>query len=426
MRRTVLLWLLLAALTLLIAQQFEYVEQPVHRLPAVKPGAAAVRLMANNGKENRRIIHTAELFPLPDVATLVILNRQHGRLAAWQQQALLEWVSLGGTLVVNALPLDADAYDAGELDSDSIARHDPLLYALGITSWQRHHDQGRDPVMQAWELLAEYNAGEFGRLCSDSLGEAYDTCIRFACGDIEQWPDYALLESGNALYQFELDPAIDLLHQDLFADSDINNELTPNTDSTVVARAGSTDRDQLLGLTLGAGEAWVLSDLAIFSNERLHHLDHAWLLYALSNDAETVYWSQNIDAPPLLIWLWQRAWPLFLSLTLLLILFIWQHLPRRTTLLDAQDSRHADFTAHLQAAAALLWRHGDRQALLQPLRDEILARTDGPVPSDSWLARASEESGYSKQQLRQALNQVPADQTALIEIVSILQRLRQR
>lgn len=430
MRWSLLLWPLLALLLLLIARQFEYVEEPVHTMPQVKPGAAAVRLLADQGKQNRRIVHAAELFPLPDNNTLLIINRQHGRLPEWQQQALLSWVSDGGLLVLNSLPLDADAYAAGEYDqtedaSDNpIARHDPLLYSLGVTSWQRHDEQQRDPLTDAWELLTDYSISEFNSLCLDGLGEDYAQCISFACGDISQWPDDAQLYYGDSLYQFALDPRIDLLHRDLFDDPPEDDLLTPASDAQVIARAGSKDRDQLLALALGDGEVWVLSDFDIFSNERVHHLDHAWLLYALSHYADSVYWSQNIEVPPLLAWLWHRAWPLILSLALLLALFIWQHWPRRSTLLEASDLPTRDFISHLHAAGDLLWRHGDRQALLQPWRDAILARADNTPPSDRWLTHLSETSGISTDRLHWALYQEPADEAALIEIASILQTLR--
>src|SRR5690606_16361909 len=121
---------LIVSAGLFLRQQFERLPIVQHDYPTSPPQAAALQLLQHWQKKTRRIISAAELFPLPDNSVLLIIERHQGHLPQWQQQALIDWVESGGTLLINTLPLVKE-----EASSEGIRSQDPLLYHFGVTSW---------------------------------------------------------------------------------------------------------------------------------------------------------------------------------------------------------------------------------------------------------------------------------------------------
>jgi hypothetical protein len=423
----VLALILLAVLAATIWHKFEKIPIAQHGQPTMRPQAAALALFERWQKSPRRLTSSIELFPLPATDTLLIVERTPGTMPTWQQDALLEWVEAGGRLVTHALPLSEDAWDDGELSDADIRNHDPLLYRLGITAWRDGSQPHRAPASPAFGPEDGQLERNFRMHCI--AGEDDDTCIDLTCGDFTRQPVFAWLDIEDvAQFQLEMDPTIDLLHRDLFDEVDEEDVSLPESGTNVMQRGVIGGRDSLLQLRSGVGDVWVLSDMAIFKNRRLHHLDHAALLEYISQTYTQIWWATSVDVPPLSSWAWQRAWPLILSLLILLLVFLWQHMPRRGVILSLSERQPHDFTDHLRAAAALLWRINQKRPLLEPLQRDVLRRlATHPGGTDPQRCKqlAAELSGLSPELVYQALHAVPDNDAALQQQIALLQHLRQ-
>ncbi|MCC1497667.1 DUF4350 domain-containing protein [Alcanivorax sp. 1008] len=420
--KTILLTMLIFGAVILLWRQFERVPIVQHDSPTNQPQAAAMQLLHSWHKESRRIISSAELFPLPDSSVLLIIERHQSRLPQWQQQALIDWVESGGSLVINALPID----ESKDQSTEDIINHDPLLYHFGVTSWHYPDVDGRPalplPVANGVAVL-DYG---FRRHCLDSSDDM-DECTAFLCGEERAHLQYAWLNDSDGALQLDLEPSIDLLHRDLFEEVDNSDPSIPASNTSVLARANNETHDLALQLAAGAGEIWLFTSLDIFSNDRLHHLDHAALLQQISADKPQIWWVQSINVPPLSQWLWQRGWPLISALALLLLIFLWHKIPRRGVILQASSLQHQDFTDHLRASSALLWRIGQRSELLQPLRQQVeraLLRHPGGADPERRTALAMALSGLSEEQVKRAFDELPENETKMVELVTLLQHLR--
>jgi hypothetical protein len=407
----------------------ERLPQTLHGIPNVRPEQAAEQLLARHSVTSRRITSSAQLFPLPSIDTLLIVDRSHGRLPAWQQEQLLDWVQRGGQLLTNVLPHLHDDYQDGLLEADSLARHDPLLYALGVTAWRHTNIARRSALPDHSRTAVLMLEQHYRRHCINRPASEKNLCTRLTCGSDAEPSPYTLLNSQAGLLQLDLDPQIDLLHRDLYSTPPENNPTTPPTEGYVDARGYSGNQDTLLEVSIGRGAIWAMADLLIFTNERLHHLDHAGFLLHLVSQGGQVWWVQQSDSPSLYLWLWQRAWPLIIASLMLLILFLAYHIPRRGIMLRPQAHQQRDFTAHLHAAAALQWRLRETDALLGPLRRECLralTRHGEKYQSDSQVQLAAQRSTLTEQEIHDALHVTPQTDEQLQQVITLLQKLRQQ
>lgn len=418
--------ILLIALAVALWHRFEKIPLAEHGQSTARPQAAALELLERWQKPARRLTSSIELFPLPSTDTLLIVERTPGTMPVWQQDALIDWIESGGRLVTHALPLSEDAWNDGELSDTDIRNHDPLLYRLGITAWRDGSQPHRAPVSVPAGFASDRLERDFRMHCI--AGENDETCIDMTCGDFSEQPVFARLNIDDAArFQLELDPTIDLLHRDLFEEVDEDDVAIPESRSRVIQRGTMGERDAMLHLRSGDGDIWVLSDMDIFRNHRLHHLDHAALLEHVSQRRTQVWWATSIDVPPLSSWAWQRAWPLILSMLILVLVFLWQHMPRRGVILSLSERQPHDFTDHLRAAAALLWRINQKRPLLEPLQRDVmnrLARHPGGSDPQRREQLAADISGLSPDLVHQALHALPDNDTALQEQVALLQHLR--
>jgi hypothetical protein len=424
---TILVLIALAAIATALWLQLEKVPVVRHGISTAQQQDAAIALLERRNKTARRITSSSELFPLPDSDTLIILERHQPTMPEWQLQALTDWVLAGGRLLTHARPLDLEDWNDGSLEGEDLRNQDPLLYRFGVTAWYESGLPKRLPGAFRNETAADVLAVEFSNNClTDSNAKA---CLDLTCGDSTKDVEFALLylDDQQRLLQLELNPAIDLLHRDLYDEFDENDASLPEGLGRVADRAMLGGHDVLLKLRAGDGELWLLSDLDIFGNARLHHLDHADLLVTLSDDRQQVWWAVSVDVPPLSAWLWQRGWPLIIALLLLLLVFLWLHMPRRGVVLQTTNNVHHNFTDHLRAASALLWRIGQRDAVLSALRRKVLqalARHPGGDDPNRRDDVAGMLSGLDAALVRRALTDTPDDDAALLQLVALLQHLR--
>lgn len=451
MRKWLLLGLL-AAIAIWLALSLERYTTVEHRPAQAHHYAAAATLLENRGIESRRVYSAAELSTLPDTRTLLLFDANRAQLSDSHIEKLHQWVRDGGRLVMAARMIDffhdfdeEEESDESRFQDDNnefydaafYRNHDPLTYSFGVTAWHNdyHGKVSRQPAMGVTRDAALAATAElFVEVCLQAVDENdVFQCEEQLCGERDAVSAYAVHSDDENSWRFDLDPHGDLLHYDFYtweSDEDpADYPETPVTDTRLEVAAGNGYGDQLLYLSYGAGEVWVLTDLAIFENTRLYHLEHAWLLSRLAENVDSVWWVQSVAMPPLLEWLWMNAWPVLVAFALLMALFLWQRIPRRGVILADTDNRATDFLQHLKAGSRFLWRARQRQATLHPLRRQVtrlLARHKKQQETESDADIAARISGMDRADIRFALSGETDDDDELFRIVETLQALRSR
>ncbi|MBZ2188451.1 DUF4350 domain-containing protein [Alcanivorax sp. JB21] len=412
--------ILMTALLLSRCERYSYVQ---HDAPPAKvlsnPFYAAGILLHQRGRPARTLHGNATLFPLPPTDTLLILDQARSGLDEGRASALRGWVADGGQLVVASGPAPDLSRDLSHTPSRNLAsddHHDPLLSPLGIVVARSDVAvTGDDPGPFADQLLGM--EGLFHRFCLYAGEDRGSECERAMCGrrrtlyDTPVYPRDTTQPHDNTPRRVGFDARIDLRHADLLRvdhdDTPING-MTLSTAPVLTGVAGNAAGTQLIQLEYGAGRITVVTDLAPWHNTQLHYLDHAWMLDHLSAESRQVWFVQGLTLPPLHHWLWRTAAPLILTLALLLVLFIWRHLPRRGALLEDAGTRPGDFLDHLLASGRLLWRTGQQATLVAGLREQVRLRLRHHGDDEAaQVAAAARLSGLPAERIARALNEHP-------------------
>ncbi|MCB1837315.1 MAG: DUF4350 domain-containing protein [Alcanivoracaceae bacterium] len=455
---------IVAALSLWwLVEPYSYVE---HGQSAEKRWAAASTFLGERDIDARTVHGTAQLFPLPDNTTLLVIEASRTRLTSSQIEQVHDWVRNGGRLVIAARPLyyhevdcenqedcaDSDTdedsaqdpYDADSEPQDNLAitgydasdleDNDPLLYSFGVSAWHVPREDAYPPLEPFRRLSAfEQNAAqEWIRSCLSPSGDERKQCAFQLCGDASTTPTYSLGIYDDVPRQFAFDPEDKLMHRDQYGDDmadDDEEPALPLTETRISNWADNPYGDQLLLLDYGDGDIVVMTDLDIWSNESLAYLDHAWLLDSVADGATSVWWVHSIDMPPMLAWLWQRTWPLMLTLAVLLAVFLWLRMPRRGVLLQASNAHRRDFLHHLHASAFFIWRNGGADELLGALRKQVQRKLAHHTDADTLAARAdiaATLTGLPAHEVAHALSATARSEQEFTELVDLLQTLRSR
>lgn len=466
LRMLLVMLVIVAALALWwLVEPYSYVE---HGKSTEKRWAAASTFLGERDIDTRTVHGTAQLFPLPDNATLLVIEASRTRLTSSQIEQLHDWVRNGGRLVIAARPLyyhegdvdcgdeqpctdedmhddNADDWYSGEegevenlaitgYDTSDLEDRDPLLYSFGVSAWHVPRE-GVYPPLEPFRRLSAFEQNalqERMRSCLSPTGEQREQCAFQLCGDSSTTPTYSLGIYDNIPRQFAFDPEDKLMHRDQYGDDMADDEeepALPLTETRINTWADNEFGDQLLLLDYGSGDILVMTDVEIWSNESLAYLDHAWLLDAAADGATSVWWVHSIDMPPLMAWLWQRAWPLMLSLVIMLAVFLWFRMPRRGVLLHADSAHRRDFLHHLHASAFFIWRNGGADELLDALRKQVQRKLAHHTDADTLAARtdvAASLAGLPAREVAHALSATARSEQEFTELVDLLQTLRSR
>ena len=425
-------WLLAALLVAMIAGYYALTE-PVTYMQRTAPDSsitrnpysAAQQWLAQRGQPSERILSAAALFPLPDTRTTLVIDKHRGMLTSNQVNTLLKWVQDGGELVVEARPLPGmlEASDASDSDWQD---NDPLLFPLGITVWDSpvpSESAEADPIRELLMALPTFVDSPL-QYCLHSDNESLrEDCARLAC-DAPQEPTPLGLHVGDN----EPDRRVQLFSDYVIWHNSWDDEegLAPHLEwpVEVTAYADNDYGSQLVQLGLGSGQISVLTDLSLWSNERLLYFDHAWLLAWLTAD-EPVWFVRSVAMPPLAQWLWLKAPALGTALLVLLALWLWYRIPRQGPRQQAREESSRDYLQHLHASGYFQWRTGQQAALVEVLRaqaEQQLVRFHHQ--RDKALTLAAKTLSVSVRELDTALQMKPETRDQLTQQIALLQSLK--
>ncbi len=411
-----LVLLVLAGLLVLLFSRLESVRTVHHGEPPARvqqnPYLAAVRFLERRDLDARHFPAVAAAPRLPRPDSLLVLEQGSQRLDESSSRELLDWVLDGGLLVLAVEGTDTPP-------GVPIQPRHQLLEQLGIELLP-----GEDPPPDPYRErpFAEHLAGPlevFWRFCRSERDDLRRQCIQIMCGDPERIPPDTRVEryQDEDTLRLELNPRW-RFHQKAA-------EAVKPLRDPIRARGSNRHGTQLLELALGRGRLLLITDAGIWNNRRLHYLDHARLLDELAAERERAWFISGMAMPPLHLWLWQRAWPLILAAALLLALWLWRQIPRRGPILEDAGGGNRDFLGHLQAAGLLLWRRGDTDTLLVPLREQVrdALRRRG-VPEHRMEEHIAGHTGLDARDVHEAFAGRPREREELVAAISTLQTIR--
>lgn len=186
----------------------------------------------------------------------------------------------------------------------------------------------------------------------------------------------------------------------------------------------------LLQYGLGDGRVTVLTDLTIFSNERLVEADHADFLWELAvrHLGDGKVWLQySHRVPSLLALLFHHGWMLVLGLSLALVAWLWQRGLRFGPMVVPFGTGRRSLLDHIQASGRFLWRHNLAPVLLAAVRRRsqrrLVRRISGwrSLGDEARAVQAARLAGLSPEAVGKALR---ADHTDdFLTTVKILKKL---
>ncbi|WP_372597811.1 DUF4350 domain-containing protein [Amphritea sp.] len=127
-------------------------------------------------------------------------------------------------------------------------------------------------------------------------------------------------------------------------------------DSWAAERFGSDQGANYLKYEFGRGRVIVLSDLDLFTNDRIGDDDNAFLLSHLVAGSRKVWLQYSIDALPLPELLWQKIPFILCALVALLLLMGWRLFLYTGPRLSLQNQHRRNLLEHIDATAHYAWR----------------------------------------------------------------------
>lgn len=310
---------------------------------------------------------------LPAEGTLLLDNGRRRQIDARRSDAILDWVSRGGYLIIAA---------------ERRAVDDPILKRLGV-GWYR-------PPVPAAKAAdpppAEADADDDPEEEPEEKTEAPKPSL--TCPAPDSFDAYI--------------PGIDEGFRVEWGRGGLNASTRPPE-----WRAGR-DKEQnfLLHFTHGAGAITVVADFSPFDNRRLGTFDHAPLLVSLVDRYKPqgpVRLATQLAVPTLWAWLAESAATVLLAAAALLVLWLWKIIPRFGGTLPPSPPDRRALRQHLAAIGRSVWREGGLSYWLDITRQRLFGRMALrrpqllTLPAEQQQRALAELAGCSHQRIRLAL-----------------------
>ena len=240
---------------------------------------------------------------LPPPGDALLVRRMPPQMSDQQIDTLDNWIEAGGVLILTSEYFYQD-------DGDS----DPFLQYLGVRMLPTEDQQ---PEANSLEH-SDSNASEPSRYLPVSLALAR-----------------------------EAEPVTVSFRKDRFLE---------DGDQWAAERFDSALGAHYLKYTFGRGRVIVLSDLDLFSNDRIKEDDNAFLLSHLVAGSRKVWLQYSIDALPLPQLLWQKIPFILCALVALLMLMGWRLFLYTGPRLKLQNQQRRNLLEHIDATAHYAWR----------------------------------------------------------------------
>lgn len=324
------------------------------------PFLAAEQFLHLRGLEAEVFRGLAPLDNLPETDTVLVMSSAHRTLSQRRIDALINWVERGGRLVTLAphpvnkisgesgnrlldpleiyLQTSAEYSDSNLLDSDTEA---------STTDAQTESDElqtanGSAPVDDRLSKETE-NQENTDSASNDVLGQCGVDAIsiRFDDDEYETWVGmsnfYEIVYAG--------DP------------------------ENIIGSYAGVGGYLFLQIAVGDGMVSVFPNLDFWHNQNIKEYDNAHLLYLLAGKKTWILYDR--DAPSLVAIIWQRGPYLVVALLLTLFLLFWHNASRFGWVVNDYAVSRRNLNEHLLASGLLVWKTGNKIALLKSIQKEI-------------------------------------------------------
>lgn len=183
---------------------------------------------------------------------------------------------------------------------------------------------------------------------------------------------------------------------------------------------------RVVGSGFGAGQVILLAHARPFRNPYIARADHAEFLEMLAESygqGEIVFLYGSSNSFFGLIWKEGRM--VVIAGLLLLICWLWMRIPRFGPVLQDLEVKRRPYGDELKASARFLWRNGQIEHLLRPLRSRLEMENQGDP--ETLYDRLAEESELGRHDVAEALTtEAPKDPGHTLKVVQKLQALLKR
>lgn len=349
------------------------------------PYLAATRFAEQGGTTVTRVNGLSLLDDLPATDDVILFASSRRALSERRADALLDWVGNGGHLILLATSVRDD--ETGESD-------DRVLDSLGIALLSADEDDDGPPEEVLGSDIAEMAMGIVGG------GE-------LLCG------------SGGSLVEIEFEGSDDGVLRAAFSPT---RHLLYEGDAGIGFSANEVG-DQLVQVSHGGGWVTVVTSMRLWRNRVIGCNDHAHLLRMLIGEGGAMWWLFNTEMPPLWVILWDEFPTVILALALMLVLWLWNQAFRMAPALPLPTAERRSVMEHVVGVARFFWQQNRGDALLAPMRSEILRAM--PPEEAAWLSEIARQTPFDAQQIRWALREpVGKHPDRFVEAVRILQSVR--
>lgn len=276
---------------------------------------------------------------LPDIKTTLLITAKRSSLSREKTEELYDWIENGGHLITR------------------VTHESPFVDLLGTD-----------------EDVEDYSSG-------DNLQEMLDVEV-MRREDIDDDDKHIHLKGSKKDLALDIESFLPIQIEDDFL----------GKDELITLKVHDNEFVFMLRRKIGNGMVTLVSDLRIINNRGIRSADHAellWHLVNVENTPDNVWLIYNDDVPALWEILWQQAWALILSLTALLLIWLYSSSHRFGPLIPKESEDRRSLLEHIQASGNFYWKHQQKQKLIDSSRAALEDRLK--VVNPSWRQLSNEE-----------------------------------
>lgn len=185
-------------------------------------------------------------------------------------------------------------------------------------------------------------------------------------------------------------------------------------------------QSRVIETSYGAGEIIVLAHARPLRNPYLARADHAkFLEYIVDTYADGNIVFLYGSSTSFFGLIWKEGRMAVIAGLVLLGAWLWMRIPRFGPVLQDSEIKRSPYGESLKASARFLWRGGQLEHLLRPLRARLEKENQGDPTT--LYDRLAEESGLNREEVAEALTiNPPKDPGHILKVVQKLQALLKR
>ena len=387
----------------------------------------------------------------------VYLSRVGQVLTDGQREQLHTWLEGGGHLVLSVGHGEEDnpllmAYDISLIDVDCGCKpeHDDSEHADSTAESQTDSGKASEEgeAEDAQERFEDRPLSEQLREINRKIREDGSRDVEGLLDELLDGEDEADVDPTELTpLQFEgiadslrvqLGTHLVLDHPDLYEQPAEDLESGEDTDTPYVSpyqvtyHAGTDSGIHFMQVAVGQGLLTVTAGNTIFANGWIDEQDHAYLLWLLAGEGETLL-LYSLASPGLSEIIWRQAPHLVLSFILLVLVTLWLRGRRFGPIRPATDDSRRSLREHLLSSGEYQWRKQQVQQLITPLQRGIHDRAarvllDYPALDKRQRIEAlARHTGIEAGLITRALSgTAPGTTGAFTEHVQILKAIREK